>query len=387
MPKQILIVDDDRELSRMLRSTLELFDRTYKIVEVPSAEEAMLETRRTAFDLVICDIRLPGLDGLEMIRRLRKQRPETKAIVVTGRAQPVRPEEVQDLNLVGVFAKPINTQAFIEAVQKVLGDGNRPAPRVHEVLAYSPSLGDRLSALRRDLGCIAVYLADLDSKVVARAGDIASFDVEGLLQKLEVAFSASLTVSNMLGGLVSQNLHFFDGDEYDVYVLNVGQAYMLVMLFPGDIGARQMGQVSRYGRMAADDMLNTLADSVPTRGAVSPFAGPEPVSQPEQTSAPTIMVPTFEFTSPDLPEPIVLTPATDLVLEPQPVAEAEPVQVLDINFDTLGASANNASTADLDSFWDDALTEPEKPAGSSGNELSFEQALQLGLVPKEEPKK
>jgi hypothetical protein len=96
-------------------------------------------------------------------------------------------------------------------------------------------------------------------------------------------------------------------------------------------------------------------------------------------------VPTFEITSPDLPEPIVLTPASDLVLEPQPTPEPEPVQVLDINFDTLG-TAPALANADLDSFWDDALTDSGSSGQSVGNELSFEQALQLGLVAKDESK-
>jgi hypothetical protein len=174
-------------------------------------------------------------------------------------------------------------------------------------------------------------------------------------------------------------MHFFDGDEYDVYVLNVGQFYMLVMLFSGENGARQMGQVSRYGRQAADDMLNALAESAPQP---TPFAASES-AQPEPAAP--IVIPTLEFTSPDLPEPIVLTPASDLVLEPAPVPELEPVPVLDINFDVLSATANTVANADLDSFWDDALSTAEAPQKSHGNALSFEQALQLGLVPKDKP--
>jgi CheY-like chemotaxis protein len=386
MPKQILIVDDDRELSRMLHATLERVDSTYRIVEVPSAEEAMLETRRNAFDLLVCDVRLPGLDGLEMLRRLRKQRPETQAIVISGRANPIRPDEVQDLNPVAVLSKPINTEAFITAVQKVLGGSARPVLRSDSAPVYSPSLSDRLTVLRRDLGCLAVYLGDLHGNVVARAGDVSAFNVEELLHSIEVAFSASLKVSGLLGGVVSQNMHFFDGDDYDVYVLNVGQTYMLVMLYPGDIGARQMGQVSRYGRLAADDMLNSLADSLPAEAGVSPFAQPALPPQNKTKPLAPIVVPTFEITSPDLPEPIVLIPAADLVLEPQPQPEPEPVQVLDINFDTLGTSAPALAATDLDSFWDDALTGSPQANNSKGNEISFEDAMKLGLVSNDEKK-
>src|SRR5574342_121011 len=107
MVKQILIVDDDRELSRMLRATLELFDRSYKIIEVPSAEEAMLEARRYAFDLVIADIRLPGMDGVEMLRRIRRFHPDTQIIIITGGVPPATEAEARNLHIVAYFSKPL----------------------------------------------------------------------------------------------------------------------------------------------------------------------------------------------------------------------------------------------------------------------------------------
>ncbi len=373
MPKQILIVDDDRDLSRMLRATLELFDRTYKIVEVPSGEEAMLEIHRNNFDLVVADVRLPGMDGIELVRRLRRNDAAVQVIMISGNASGSDETNARALNPVAYFSKPLNTDEFIAAVQKALGEQPRPAPKPQEVMAYAPSLADRLSALRRDLGCLAVYLADLDEQIVARAGDVSAFDIESLISHIEVAFSASLTVCRMLGGGVAQNMHFFDGDDYDVYVLNVGQSYMLVMLYPGEIGARQLGQVSRYGRQAADDMLNALADHTAPQAV-------EPVKPKRDTGR--LAPQTIEIVSPDLPEPIVLAPATDLMLEPEP--EPEPVEALDIQSATLdaAAAAGDMAQTDLDSFWDETPAEGE--AASSGNALSFDQALKLGLVPKED---
>jgi CheY-like chemotaxis protein len=373
MSRQILIVDDDRDLSRMLRATIELFDRTYKIVEVPSGEEAMLEVHRNKIDLAVVDIRLPGMNGIQLIRRLRRTHPTLKAIVISGGSSPNDEANAKSLGIEAYFPKPLNTDHFIAAIQSALGEQSRPAPKQQDVIAYAPSLGDRLSALRRDLACLAVYVANLDGQIVARAGDVSAFDVETLIRHIEVAFSASLKVCYMLGGLVPQNMHFFDGDEYDVYVLNIGQSYMLVMLYPGQIGARQLGQVSRYGRQAADDMLNTLGDQAP------------PLAEPVKTAQPAvIMPPTYELSSPDLPEPIMLEPASDLILEPEPAPE--PVEALDIQHETLEAAVGSFDQADLDLFWDAAPSETQTTPSSSGNALSFDQAIKLGLVPKDDNK-
>ena len=92
---------------------------------------------------------------------------------------------------------------------------------------------------------------------------------------------------------------------------------------------------------------------------------------------------TVELVSPELTESIILTPASDI--EAAPELEPEPAQLLDIKFDVLDSAAGALGQADLDSFWDEALT-PAEESASAGNALSFEQALKLGLVPKEEKK-
>ncbi len=72
MAVRILIVEDDREISYMLRAAVTLLDSNFEVVDMPSAEEAMVEAQRGGFDLVIADVRLPGINGLEMMRRLRR---------------------------------------------------------------------------------------------------------------------------------------------------------------------------------------------------------------------------------------------------------------------------------------------------------------------------
>jgi len=349
MAVRILIVEDDREISYMLRAAVRLLDSNFEVVDMPSAEEAMLEAQRGGFDLVIADVRLPGINGLEMMRRLRRSRPEAQVIVITGTSTPDIGAQARALNAVALFEKPINMDELIAAVLQALGQAQRGRSGAAVPLPMMPNLAERLGDLRRDLGCLAVYLGDLDGHVVARAGDVASFDIDQLLSHAEVAFSASLQASRLLGGLVSQNIFFFDGDEYDVYLVNVGQTYMLVMLFSGDIGARQMGQVLRYGRQCADDMLNAIADLLYSQSAGD--AGP--ASQPAQT------------------------PAAAPAPAGKPAPAPEPLPAL--HDEKLDAAARELDQQDLDAFWTDAATQV-KAVESSGNALSFEQARKLGLV-------
>ena len=68
---RVLLVDDQRQVTRMLRSSLELSGRSYDILDVASAEEALREMERGPVDLVVTDLRLPEMSGLELIARIR----------------------------------------------------------------------------------------------------------------------------------------------------------------------------------------------------------------------------------------------------------------------------------------------------------------------------
>jgi CheY-like chemotaxis protein len=371
MAAKILLVDDDREITRLLRSTLEILDRSFQITETPSAEEALLEVGRTAFDLMILDIGLPGIDGLEFARRILKQRPDTKIIILTGKPFPQVENEIRKLKLVAYFPKPVKADDIITAASLALGIKQaKPAsaPAHDESPEAHRSVSDRLSALRRDLGCLAVYLGDLDAHIVARAGDVSAFAVQELFGHVMVAFTASLKVCGFLGGYVPLNMHFFDGDDFDVYMINVGQSYSLIILFSGESGARAMGHVLRYGRQCADDLLNVLADTS------------------AQMSAPPSPIPAMPVL-----EKVPITAGGETIEVALPVASAPPPlftpepassDVLDIKFEELDAVSKSLNSNDLDSFWDEATTQGE--GGSSrANALSFEQATKLGLVPKE----
>lgn len=324
-----------------------MLNRDYVIVDVPSGEEAMLEMRRGPFDLVISDLRLPGIDGLELMRRLRTANPKAEAILITGHPGPEVEAEVQRLKARAFFTKPLRTEELLEAVQAALGE-SIVVPEALVETSPMPSLSERLMTLRRDLGALSVYLADVDGKIVVRAGDTSRLDVESLRGLLASAFGACLKICAALGGRVPNNVQFFDGDDFDVYVVNVGQFFMLVIVFEGERGAAAMGPVIRYGRQCADDVLNTLAaigvEQARRRLPATPPAEPAPPPAPEHAALTEGVIP----------------------LEPKALDEV----------------AQRLKGQDVRGFWEAALA--EAVAGEAdANALSFEQAQKLGLVPKE----
>ena len=71
----ILIVDDQRDVRLLLRTSLETLKLDLEIIDVPSAEEALLVLGKEQIDLMVVDIRLPGMSGLELHDRAGKRTP------------------------------------------------------------------------------------------------------------------------------------------------------------------------------------------------------------------------------------------------------------------------------------------------------------------------
>ena len=254
--KRILLVDDQRSVTTLLRSALETLGRDYNIVEVPSGEEALLEIGRGGADLVVVDVRLPGITGLEVARRARRLNSKTPLILISGAATAQMEQEALSLGVLAFLKKPISVDMFLPLAQRALGEQAaepEPLPDLDQ-----PGISERLSTLRRDLGADAVYLVDMQARVNMRAGDITRIDLDPVLSEVMAAMGASLKVSRLLHGLIPANVHFFDGDDFDIYAANVGQFFAIVIIFNGDRGAGQMGPVMRYGRQCADDLLNSL---------------------------------------------------------------------------------------------------------------------------------
>ena len=82
--RKILIIDDHYEVQDFLRSLLELASDDFQVESVPSAEEGWLELLRVRFDLLITDLRLPGMNGFELIRMAQKRFPALPIILITG---------------------------------------------------------------------------------------------------------------------------------------------------------------------------------------------------------------------------------------------------------------------------------------------------------------
>jgi two-component system response regulator (stage 0 sporulation protein F) len=132
---RLLIVDDNREVRTALREAVETLGPDFEVMDVPSGEEALLELSSNDFDLLVMDVRLPGMDGLELLRRVKENQPDIKNILMTGLMDSQIRQDVADAGAEYFFFKPIEYADFLDAIERCLG-------LVEEPRLKSPSLGE-----------------------------------------------------------------------------------------------------------------------------------------------------------------------------------------------------------------------------------------------------
>lgn len=118
MKARILIVDDDE----LVRASLELEaeEQGYWTATAGSGEEALQLAQRQSFDVVVCDIRMPGMDGLEAITRLKELLPTARFIVITGYASPDTPVRALKLRVDDYLLKPFDAPTFLASIHEAL---------------------------------------------------------------------------------------------------------------------------------------------------------------------------------------------------------------------------------------------------------------------------
>jgi CheY-like chemotaxis protein len=120
MPPRVLVVDDDPQVRKLVSLNFELDG--YDVVSAAGGAEALAEVARQRPDVMVCDVMMPGMDGLEVVRRLRAD-PKTASlpvVMVSAKAQRSDLTEGKSAGADAYVTKPFDPQDLLDAVAKLL---------------------------------------------------------------------------------------------------------------------------------------------------------------------------------------------------------------------------------------------------------------------------
>lgn len=346
MPGQnILIVDDQKEVSSVLRSGLESLEQDLHITEILSGEEAILETNKQNIDLLVSDVILPGMTGLQLMAKLKSKNPDLKVILISGVTDKKIRREVAEAGADAFFFKPIELADFLDGVERALGMVETMLPtelvvekrEADHAKAETISLSDSIASLRQDLDASCVYLMNDLGQVLVRAGEMPDQEVETkLAADIMALILTNNRVSAFLGGSSSKNFTFIQGDSFDLAISPVGRTYALLLACK-ETTDTTIDKISTLMAAAVKDIFSTL----------SILGLSTQVSSTGQLKK----------------------SATGNLIDPEMEAIFEKAKSKKIKMD------------DIESFWEELADSDIHKTVSAGDGLSYEEAVELGLGP------
>jgi CheY-like chemotaxis protein len=124
MAKKILVIDDEELVTKSLLKLLN--NEGYNATVVRSGGEAIEKVKESDFDLIICDVRMPEMDGIETIRQIRaysekQNKKHIPEVLITGYADADKYETAMDLEVTDYLSKPFDNAEFLRIVKKTIG--------------------------------------------------------------------------------------------------------------------------------------------------------------------------------------------------------------------------------------------------------------------------
>jgi len=121
--KKILIVEDEAVMREGVRDWL--IEDGYEVECVETGEEALERIKKEEFGIIVLDLRLPGIDGLEVYEQAKDLRPETQGIMITAYPSKETREKAQRLGLLNYLTKPFKVEDLEKTIKGALGEAQK----------------------------------------------------------------------------------------------------------------------------------------------------------------------------------------------------------------------------------------------------------------------
>ena len=283
-PYKIMVVDDSPQISKALSDLLGASG--YFVRAAPSGERALQILDTAKFDLIITDLKMTGMTGIDLAKQVQERVPGLPVVILTGFGDMDSVISALRLGVADYLKKPFSIDEVLAVVEReIIKSRGRPVkpvavatpeekpPRLY-IFAQRDleQIEAVLSRLRAQATAESAMLVEQAGYVIAAKGLSSSGDVEPLSNLIASSRSSSASLASLLGEVQDFSTSYMEGQRVSVYTTSLGRALYLAVIVPK--GTKQ-GLVWLYAKEAAveiDRIVQRATASMQTQlgHAVSP---------------------------------------------------------------------------------------------------------------------
>ena len=162
---QVLVIDDDAVIGRSFDRVLS--EKGYEVSTAMSGEEALKDMENTEYDVVFTDIKMPGMDGIEVTERIKARCPWTPVVVITGYGTTENEAKASVLGVSGFVRKPLTPEMIESVTLKALEMPAADHEAANEDVAPAKPLLSELKGWRKALRIVSNILLFLAAPFIA----------------------------------------------------------------------------------------------------------------------------------------------------------------------------------------------------------------------------
>ncbi len=169
-PYRVLVADDEPNFRNMLTFFLEQHD--FVCSQAGDAESAMVIARDEKFDLIVMDVRMPGVSGIEALKAIKQDDPAQPVMMITGMTEKDTAEEAMTLGASDFVTKPFSLHDMLGRIDEAIARGAEsteppPTPEHRSLPSPSTALADPegLRSIARDVDRLYAEIGELKARI------------------------------------------------------------------------------------------------------------------------------------------------------------------------------------------------------------------------------
>ncbi len=258
---RILVVEDQEDIGRILKMTVEQIDSDYEVDLAFDAFEAMDFLRKNPYDLVITDYMMPDMDGLELLESVRNLSPDTQVVVISALPSGIVKPLITKANVEFFLSKPFTNKDIRRVVGQALArvddvrQEQKPVAQQISAQVDDSLINKQLFDLMRYTSATNCFLVDSGGHLIAHVGDNKQTPLSALASLLATNATAALRIARLLNNPTPFQSTIYESNAQNVAVYMVKEGVFLVVVFTKKV---KIGLIQHYARQSVTALADVL---------------------------------------------------------------------------------------------------------------------------------